>query len=186
MLRVICVQTGTKYDDWYVDNLKHMVDTYSNLRYDSFEVVTEDLYEIQVFNKLQIFDKFRDGQNIYFDLDMLIKGDCNSFITERFTLCHAWWRPTFHTRLNSSVMSWQGDRSDIYKKFDKDPEYWMLRYYKGMDQYIEEQVDYDVYDKANYTSINWIKDEKAYPIYLFNQQKDLLKQRDWFSKYTHA
>jgi hypothetical protein len=163
-----------------------MIDNYSNLSYDFFEIVNENRYEIPVFNKLQIFDKFKDGQNIYFDLDILIKGDCSSFLTEQFTLCHAWWRQAFHTKLNSSIMSWQGDMSEIYNKFNEDPEYWMLKYYKGIDQYIEEQIDYHVYDKSNYASINWVKDEKAYPIYLFNQQKDLLKQQGWFSKYTYA
>ena len=27
-MRVICVNTGNKYDQWYTDNLKHMVDIY--------------------------------------------------------------------------------------------------------------------------------------------------------------
>ena len=40
MLRVIAVNTGTKYSQWYVDNLKHMIDTYSNLNYNKFEVIT--------------------------------------------------------------------------------------------------------------------------------------------------
>ena len=31
--------TGTKFDTWYVDNLKHMIDTYSNLDYNCFEVI---------------------------------------------------------------------------------------------------------------------------------------------------
>ena len=51
-----------------------MIDNYSNLNYDKFEVVTENRYDDEsVFNKLLIFEKFKDDQNIYFDLDILIK-----------------------------------------------------------------------------------------------------------------
>ena len=42
-----------------------MIDQYSNLKYDKFEVIHTQLYE-GVFDKLQMFDKFRDGQNIFF------------------------------------------------------------------------------------------------------------------------
>ena len=31
MLRVICVRTGTKYNEWWENNLKYMVDNYSGL-----------------------------------------------------------------------------------------------------------------------------------------------------------
>ena len=67
-MRIICVNTGVKFGQWYVDNLKHMIDNYSGLKYDSFEVITEEKYK-GVFNKLQMFDKFRDGENLYFDLE---------------------------------------------------------------------------------------------------------------------
>ena len=62
-MRVICVNTGDKYYQWYTDNLKHMIDTYSRLKYDSFEVITEEIYG-RDYDKLQIFDKFRDVKNI--------------------------------------------------------------------------------------------------------------------------
>ena len=29
----------------HVDNLKHMIDNYSNLKYDKFEVITENRYD---------------------------------------------------------------------------------------------------------------------------------------------
>ena len=59
----------------------------------------------------EMFDRYKDGQNIYFDLDVLIKGDCNHFLRTDFHVCHAWWRDAWHTPLNSSIMSWQGDQS---------------------------------------------------------------------------
>ena len=34
-MRIICCKFGDKFTDWHVDNLKHMIDTYSGLKYDS-------------------------------------------------------------------------------------------------------------------------------------------------------
>ena len=36
-MRIIAVNTGVKFGEWYVDNLKHMIDNYSGIKYDSFE-----------------------------------------------------------------------------------------------------------------------------------------------------
>ena len=88
-LEIICVKTGTKYDQWYVDNLKHMIDTYSCLQYDKFHVITEDHYD-GVFNKLLMFEKFTQNNYLYFDLDVVIKGDCNRFVYDSLHVCHAW------------------------------------------------------------------------------------------------
>ena len=49
-MRIICVNTGTKYSQWYVDNLKHMIDNYSNLKYDKFEVITENMKEVYLIS----------------------------------------------------------------------------------------------------------------------------------------
>ena len=57
--------------DWHVKNLKHMIDTYSGIKYDEFVVVSSDLYG-NWYNKLQMYDIYRDGQNLYFDLDMYL------------------------------------------------------------------------------------------------------------------
>ena len=61
--RIICVRTGDKFSQWYEDNLKYQIDKYSCLQYDEFVVIRDDEYE-GVFNKLQMFDRYRDGQNI--------------------------------------------------------------------------------------------------------------------------
>ena len=70
-MRIICCRFGTKFTDWHVKNLKHMIDNYSGLSYDSFEVIENDIYG-NWYNKLQMYDKFRDGENLYFDLDVII------------------------------------------------------------------------------------------------------------------
>ena len=43
-MRIICCRFGDKFNQWHVDNLKHMIDEYSGLKYDSFEVIEDDLY----------------------------------------------------------------------------------------------------------------------------------------------
>ena len=184
MLRVIAVRTGTKYSQWYVDNLKNMIDNYSNLKYDRFEVLTENNYET-VFNKLNMFKYFKDGQNIYFDLDVLIKGDCNHLLRNHLTTCHAWWRKKYHTPLNSSVISWSGDFSYIYDFFNKDPEYYMLKYSKGLDQFLYENFKIHRYQKFDgINSFSYLKsDYENFKIILFNQTKEIMHQEGWWSSY---
>ena len=185
-MRIIAVNTGIKFGEWYVDNLKHMIDNYSGLKYDSFEVIREEKYE-GVFNKLQMFDKFRDGQNLYFDLDLVIKGPVPDLLRSDFTLLHAWWRAPEHTPLNSSVISWHGDQSHIYDKFMKDPEYYMLKYNRGIDQFLYENIEYKTYDKVCYSirGKEYDEEDTNYNICLFNQRKILMEDGwdGWWKKY---
>ena len=181
--RVICVRTGEKYNQWYEDNLKHMIDTYSGLEYDSFEVIRNNEYDLQVFNKLQMFDRYRDGTNIYFDLDVLIKGDCNKFLRNELTVCHAWWRKAWHTPLNSSIISWSGDRSLLFKEFDSNPEYYMTLYNKGMDQYLYELRRPKTYTEG-FCSFQTITEEKPeFDVYLFNQMYEYMQTQGWWQNY---
>ena len=76
-MRIICCRFGDKFTQWHVDNLKHMIDEYSGLKYDSFEVIEDDLFG-NWFNKFQMYDKFRDGENLYIDLDMVILNNIDS------------------------------------------------------------------------------------------------------------
>ena len=77
-MRIICCRFGDKFNQWHVDNLKHMIDEYSGLKYDSFEVIEDDLYG-NWFNKFQMYDRFRDGENLYFDLDVVITDNIDCF-----------------------------------------------------------------------------------------------------------
>lgn len=182
-MRIICVRTGDKYDQWYEDNLKYMIDKYSGLEYDSFEVIRDDVYELSVANKLLMFDRYREGQNLFFDLDVCIKGDCNRFLYESLHVLRAWWRPDYHTPLNSSIISWQGDYSHIYKEWESDPEYYMFKYHKGIDQFLYEQYNPTaIY--YGFNSIQTIEEEDPrYTVTLFNQRYEYMKQNGWWSKY---
>ena len=182
-MRIICVRTGDKYDQWYEDNLKYMIDKYSGLEYDSFEVIRDDVYELSVANKLLMFDRYREGQNLFFDLDVCIKGDCNRFLYESLHVLRAWWRPDYHTPLNSSIISWQGDYSHIYKEWESDPEYYMFKDHKGIDQFLYEQYNPTaIY--YGFNSIQTIEEEDPrYAVTLFNQRYEYMKRNGWWSKY---
>ena len=92
-IRVICVRTGDKFDQWYEDNYKYMIDKYSGLKYDEYVVINDNVYEDDYgcFNKLLMFDRYREEhyRNIYFDIDVIIKGDCNKFLTRFMSLAPA-------------------------------------------------------------------------------------------------
>ena len=116
-MRIICCRFGNKFTQWHIDNLKHMIDEYSGLKYDSFEVIEDDLYG-NWFNKFQMYDRFRDGENLYFDLDLVIYDKLPNLVRKDFTLLDdTWWREPAHTPLNSSIVSWTGDVSHIWDRF---------------------------------------------------------------------
>ncbi|BCU99037.1 MAG: hypothetical protein CM15mV25_0310 [uncultured marine virus] len=52
-----------------VDNLKYMIDFHSE-----YLMIVLKLLKMtfMMYNKFQMYDKFRDGENLYFDLDVII------------------------------------------------------------------------------------------------------------------
>lgn len=177
-MRIICVNTGDKFGQWYVDNLKYMIDNYSGLEYDSFEVINEEKHK-GVFNKLQMFDKFRDGVNLYFDLDVCIYGKLPDLKRKNLTVLYAWWRDRYHTSLNSSIISWTGDQSHIYDKFMENPEQYQEKYNKGIDQMLEEMYNPKTYDKVCYSIQNHIYEKvpnSNFNMVLFNQSQYLMNE----------
>lgn len=184
MIRIICVRTGNKFSQWYEDNLKHMIDVYSNVKYDEFVVIRDSVYDHQVFNKLLMFDRYRDGTNLYFDLDVLIKGDCNQFLNydKRIKVCKAWWREAFHTPLNSSIISWTGDKSTIFNFFSKNSTEFLKRYTRGMDQFLYEVYKPDTFNNG-YCSFKTERYETDYSVYLFNQNHTIMQSSGWWQEY---
>ena len=184
--RIICVNTGDKFSDWYVDNLKYMIDVWSGLGYDSFEVIKEEKHK-GVFNKLQMFDKFRDGTNLYFDLDVCIYDKLPNLKRESLTVLYAWWRDRYHTSLNSSIISWTGDQSHIYDKFMEDPEYYQKKYDKGIDQMLEELHEPEMFGRDCYTIQHneYNEKDKNFPMVLFNQRQFLMEPgwTGWWTNY---
>ena len=146
-MRIICCKFGDKFTNWHIKNLKHMIDTYSGLKYDEFVVVSSDLYG-NWYNKLQMYDIYRDGENLYFDLDVIIYDKLPNLIRKDFTLLNdTWWREPAHTPLNSSVVSWTGDVSHIWKKFKSNDKEYLKKYNKGSDEFYYKEIKYKTYNK---------------------------------------
>jgi len=161
---------------------------------ETLHVIREERYE-GVFNKLLMFEQFKTGQNIYFDLDVVIKGSIEHLVREDFTLAYAWWRKAYHTPLNSSVMSWKGDMSKIHDLFAEDPEYNMFRYRSkrpgtpdgtaGVDEFIYTNFDYECYSEFDgiYSYQTWEEEVEFFDVCLFNQNHLEMKKSAWFQRF---
>ena len=182
MVELILVRTGDKFDEWYVDNLLYMVEKHGNLKYDKCHVIRDG--EGNVYDKLQMFRDFTDDVNyLYFDLDVVIKGDVNHLIRDDFTLLFAWWRDRLHTPLNSSIMSWKGDHSVYYDDFYEDEDYSMIKYWRGIDEYLYKETECQLYERTCW-SFMYSTEEMHYPVCLFNHNfHNMIKKIPWTQKY---
>ena len=189
-MRIICCRFGNKFNQWHVDNLKHMIDNYSGLKYDSFEVIEDDLYG-NWFNKFQMYDRFRDGENLYFDLDMVIYDKLPNLIRKNFTLLDdTWWRETAHTPLNSSIVSWTGDVSYIWDKFKSKEQFYLKKYPKSIDEFYFKEIKYETFDKVAYSIKGHQYDTKPldnFSICTFGQMQHLFEKgwTGWWSGYLN-
>jgi len=185
-MRIICCRFGDKFTDWHVNNLKHMIDSFSGLSYDSFEVIENDIYG-NWYNKLQMYDKFRDGENLYFDLDVIIYNKLNDLIKKDFTLLDdSWWREPAHTPLNSSVVSWTGDVSHIWNKFKSNEKHYLQKYNKGSDEFYYREIQYQTYDKICPSIKDYVYNKpENYSIITLGQMHHLLEDgwSGWWSNY---
>jgi hypothetical protein len=160
-----------------------MIREHGKLKYDEVHIIREG--EGVVFDKLQMFKECTDNVNyLYFDLDIIIKDSITHLIKDTFTLINAWWRDSYHTPLNSSIMAWKGDYSSIYDKFHEDEDYSRVKYWKGIDEYIYKEISYNVYNEKVCWSYPWNRKELDYSVCLFNHASaPAMKIEEWTKKY---
>ena len=193
MLRIITMRYGDEYDKWYEDNFVHMINKYSNLKYDELFVL-EDIDpnfvndKTKMFNKLSLFKKFKDGCiNMCFDIDTIIKGDLNKFVTDEFTMCDAkaWQHPDYYSKygLASDVLTWSDDMSFIYDDFVKNLDHNLENGDEGTDAWFK-QYKPKTFDTKLYTSIRCKTNYDDYPIVFFNGHKDTMLKKGWWHEYT--
>jgi len=183
MVTVVLVCTGNKYDEWYINNILHMIRNHGKLNYRfEYHIIREG--EGSVVDKLKMFKVCTDDINyLYFDLDIIIRGPIKHLIKDNFTLINAWWRDPFHTPLNSSIMSWKGNCSHIYDKFYEDEDYSRVKYWKGIDEYIYKEISYNTYDEVCW-SYPYDRRELDYSVCLFNHGfTPAMKREGWTKKY---
>ena len=187
MRRIIACRFGNKFTQWHVDNLKYMIDFHSGISYDSFEVIENDIYG-NWYNKFQMYDKFRDGENLYFDLDVIIWKELPDLFRKDFTLLNdLWWREEAHTPLNSTIVSWKGDVSHIWDKFKEDEDVYLEKYDRGSDEFYYREIDYNCYDKVCPSIKNHIYEipPKEFSICTLGQMNHLLEPgwQGWWSDF---
>ena len=84
-MEIVLLNTPPDYGQQiWVDNIKHMLDN-NNREYDEIHVVDDVVYG-GVYDKLLLFDRFRKGQYLYFDLDIVINGSIVDLYTTKFTI----------------------------------------------------------------------------------------------------
>ena len=65
----------------------------------------------------------------------------------------------------------------------------MVKYHKGMDQYLYENYEYNCFESSlrmefgDICSYQTITDEQDFSIYLFNQRYKIMQNPGWYSKY---
>lgn len=157
---VVCLKWGDKFNYEHVNRLYKMV--CKNLDCDfNFICYTENSNDIDSniiirplpnydlekwWWKLTLFEHIAENITLFLDLDVVIQKNITHLkkycVENKLCLIKSYWKPydvarkTFDTKLNSSIMLWKNDCTNIWNKFYKDQDYYMLKY-NGIDGYLE-------------------------------------------------
>lgn len=166
-MNIVCLKWGDKFSHEHVNRLYRMVcknfhDDFNFICYTENangidrNIIIQPLPDYDLENwwwKLTLFEHPTKTPTMFLDLDVVIQNDITHFknycVEDMLCLIKAYWKPyeleKLDTNLNSSIMIWNGDCMDIWKKFEKDSDYYMLKY-NGIDSYL----DHDQPDKLLY------------------------------------
>lgn len=166
-MNIICLKWGDKFSHEHVNRLYRMV--CKNFHGDfnfichtenangiDRNVIIQPLPDYDLENwwwKLTLFEHPTRTSTMFLDLDIVIQNDITHLknLCEKNMLCliKAYWKPyditEYDTKLNSSIMIWSGDCTDMWNKFEKNQDYYMLKY-NGIDSYL----DHDQNEKLLY------------------------------------
>lgn len=156
-MNVVCLKWGDKFSHEHVNRLYRMVrknfkDDFNFICYTENangidrNIIIQDLPDYDLENwwwKLTLFQYSTKTPTIFLDLDVVIQNDITHFknycVEDMLCLIKARWKPyqleELDTNINSSIMIWSGDITDIWNKFHKDDDYYMLKY-NGIDGYL--------------------------------------------------
>lgn len=169
-MNIICVKHGIKYSADYVNKLYSMVS--KNMPCDfTFHCYTDDSTNINKninvipiqsdltkwWPKLDALNLFDKGDNILFDLDVVILNRLErlcSVKTRTLSVLYAQWkegylqprtREKFPTLYNSSIMKWSDNQGkEVYDYFQKHKDMILFKY-EGIDRYLfNEPVQVDL------------------------------------------
>ena len=180
MINIVCVKWGDKFHSDHVNRLHDMVKKNLTLKYNFIcytnnanelnrNIIIEPLpgYDLDKWWwKLFLFKNSTKVPTIYFDLDVVIQNNFDHFVfytkQDKITTIDCIWKthkrnmkpepPNYDMSLNSSIMIWKGDLSNVWQEFYSDNNYYMLKY-KGIDSYLY----FNHYDK-----LNWLPSKEVY------------------------
>ena len=146
-MNIICLKWGDKFSHEHVNRLYRMV--CKNFHGDfnfichtenangiDRNVIIQPLPDYDLENwwwKLTLFQYPTKVPTLFLDLDVVIQKDITHMkdyaVKDMLYLIKAYWKPyeleSLDTNLNSSIMVWNGDCTDIWKKFEKDSDYYL-------------------------------------------------------------
>lgn len=177
---VVCLKWGNKFNYEHVNRLYKMV--CKNLDGDfNFICYTENAngidrnvivqslpdYDLEKWWwKLTLFQYPTKARTLFLDLDVVIQNNITHLkdycVQNKICTIKAYWKPhridmkpiapNFDMNLNSSVMIWQGDLTNIWKTFIQDPEHYIFKY-SGIDSFLY----FHHFDK-----LNWLRRGEVY------------------------
>lgn len=169
-MNIICVKQGSKYSADYVNKLYSMVsknmscDFTFNCYTDDSTNIDKDINVVPIqsdlikwWPKLDALNLFDNGDNILFDLDVVILNPLErlcSVKTRTLSVLYAQWkegylqpraREKFPTLYNSSIMKWSDNQGkEVYDYFQKHKDMILFKY-EGIDRYMfNEPVQVDL------------------------------------------
>jgi hypothetical protein len=169
-MNIICVKQGTKYSADYVNKLYNMVKRNVAIPFDFF-CYTDDPTDIDAninivkiesdligwWPKLEVLNYFDKGNNILFDLDIVILNPLDRLLsvkTRTLSVLYSQWKEgylqprsteKFPTLYNSSIMKWSCDQGkEVYDYFINNKDMILFKY-TGIDRYLfNEPVQVDL------------------------------------------
>ena len=213
---VVCLKWGDKFNHEHVNRLYKMV--CKNLDGDfNFICYTENSnninsniiirslpdYDLEKWWwKLTLFKYPVKNMTLFLDLDVVIQKNITHLkkycVENKLCLIKSYWKPydvarkTFDTKLNSSIMLWKNDCTNIWNTFYKDQDYYMLKY-NGIDGYLEynqnKKLLYFPNNKIVYSRLygidenNYWKQGRTSPVkYFFAPDYDICIFNGWRKK----
>jgi hypothetical protein len=219
-MNIICAKWGTKYSAEHVNKLFAMVSKNSCGQDFDFYCYTDDTAGLSpkiktvkiesnlegFWPKLDVLKLFNEGENIFFDLDVVILNPLYrlfSVKTRTFSVLYSQWKEGFltpspaekyDTLYCSDIMKWQDKQGhEVYDYFDKNKDMIMLKY-KGMDRYFfHEPVQVDLLPTgiaySYWKGARYLKDttpeklRKDYEVCIFNEGSKQETAQPWVKDY---
>lgn len=145
MTNVVCVlRSGGEYTPWHVARLARQVVEHGGPRITCFTDLVGEVIGASSFldraislahgwpgwwSKMEMFRL--PGPALYLDLDVTVCGPLDELLATAactdFVACANFWVRDPHA-MNSSVMAWSGDQTDLHDAFASDPAAWQAAY----------------------------------------------------------